>query len=205
MAATITPVILPVPEAVRLLAPAERARALSDLAREALVHSAERLQIVLGPLQKDARGAPLPAAGHYWSLTHKPLFAAGVLAPAAVGLDLEALRPCTPALYRRAATESEWALIGGDDPRIMFFRCWTAKEAVLKAVGEGMRDWLRCRIHEVIDDTHLLVDYRGVRWSVEQFFFRGHIASIAGSGLRVEWRLLDGLPGAAIDRVTGFQ
>lgn len=192
MAATITPVILPVPETLRRLPAAERVRGLSDLAREALAHSARRLQIVLGPLKKDARGAPLPVAGHYWSLTHKPLFAAAVLAPAAVGLDLEALRPCTPALYRRTATESEWALIGGDDPPIRFFRCWTAKEAVLKAVGEGIRDWPRCRIHHVIDDTRLVVDYRGVLWPVEQFFFRGHIASIAGSGFRVEWRLLDG-------------
>jgi 4'-phosphopantetheinyl transferase len=130
-------------------------------------------------------------AGHHWSLTHKPHFAAGVLAPAAVGLDLEALRPCTPALFRRIAAESEWALIGGDDPRIMFFRCWTAKEAVLKAVGEGMRDWSHCRIRQVADDTRLVVDYRGAAWPVEQFFFRGHVASLAGSGFHVEWGLED--------------
>ncbi|MFO7708650.1 MAG: 4'-phosphopantetheinyl transferase superfamily protein [Desulfobacterales bacterium] len=191
MASTIYPVILPVPEAVRRLAPAERVQALSDLARQALARSAQRLQSVLGPLRKDARGAPLPVAGHHWSLTHKPHFAAGVLAPAAVGLDLEALRPCTPALFRRIAAESEWALIGGDDPRVMFFRCWTAKEAVLKAVGEGMRDWSHCRIRQVADGTRLVVDYRGAAWPVEQFFFRSHVASLAGSGFRVEWGLED--------------
>ncbi|MCU0561447.1 MAG: 4'-phosphopantetheinyl transferase superfamily protein [Desulfobacterales bacterium] len=192
MTATITPVILPVPETVLRLPPADRARALSDLAREALALSAQRLQIVLGPLRKDDRGAPLPVAGHYWSLTHKPLFAAAVLAPAPVGLDLEALRPCTPALYRRSAAESEWALLGGGDPRITFFRCWTAKEAVLKAGGEGIRDWPRCRIHRVDDDSHLVVDYRGALWPVEQFFFSGHIASIAGSGFCVRWHLQGG-------------
>ncbi len=192
MAATITPVILPVPETVRRMAPAARVRALSDLARQALVRSAERLQVVLGPLQKDARGAPIPVAGFHWSLTHKPLFAGAVLAPAVVGLDLEALRPCSPALYRRTATDSEWALIGGDDPQIIFFRCWTAKEAVLKAVGEGLRDWSRCRIHQVSDGRRLVVDYRNTLWPVEHFFFQGHVASIAGSGFRVKWRLEDG-------------
>lgn len=193
MAATVYPVILPVPEAVRQLAPAERARSLSDLARSALLRSARRLPAVLGPLRKDARGAPVPVGGHFWSLTHKPLFAGAVLAPAAVGLDLETVRPCSPALYRRTATDLEWALPGGDDPQVMFFRYWTAKEAVLKAGGEGMRDLARCRIHRVVDEARLVVDYRDALWPVEQFFFQGHVASIAGSGFRVEW-VLEGPP-----------
>ena len=192
MATTIYPVILPVPETLRRLAPAERVRALSELARRALACSAQRLQVVLGALRKDARGAPLPVAGHHWSLTHKPLFAGAVLAPAAVGLDLEALRSCSPALYRRTATDAEWALFGGSDPRIIFFRCWTAKEAVLKAVGEGMRGWSHCRIHQVSGDMRLAVDYRDTLWPVEQVFFHGHVASLAGRGFRVEWHPADG-------------
>ena len=89
----IYPVILPVPPEVRELPPRERVRALSRRAREALALSAERLGVALGPLEKDARGAPLPCAGWFWSLTHKPLYVGGVLAPHPVGVDLEQLRP----------------------------------------------------------------------------------------------------------------
>jgi hypothetical protein len=33
------------------------------------------------------------------------------------------------------------------------------------------------------------VDYGGESWPVEQFFFDGHVASVAGRDFRVEWTL----------------
>lgn len=192
MAATITPVILPVPETVRRMPPRERAIELSALARRALARSAERLGVPLGPLDTDERGAPIPFGAWFWSLSHKPHFAGAVLAPAAVGLDIEAIRPVAPGLRRRTAAEQEWALLPEGDPEVTFFRCWTAKEAVLKTGGEGIRDWTRCRIRRVIDERRLVLDYRDMLWPVEQFFFKDHIASIAGSGFQVKWHLLDG-------------
>lgn len=189
MTATIHPVILPVPAEARDLPPKRRVRFLSGHAREALRRSAERLQIELGPLEKDSRGAPLPCQDHYWSVTHKPDYVGGVLAPSPVGLDLEKIRPCSEALFRKAASEEEWALAGRSDRDQLFFRYWTAKEAVLKTGGEGIMDLSRCRIRKVLGDAHLLVDYGRITWPVEQIFFDGHVASVASQGVRLEWIL----------------
>jgi 4'-phosphopantetheinyl transferase len=183
----IYPVILPVPVATRGLAPRERVRFLSQHAREALRRSAGRLGIELEPLHKNARGAPLPFQGHFWSLTHKPEYVGAVLAPSPVGMDLEPIRPCSSALLRRTATEEEWALAGGGDRETFFLRYWTAKEAVLKTGSEGIKDLSRCLIRQVIDATRLGVDYHGRRWTVEQAFFDGHVASVACQDARLEW------------------
>jgi 4'-phosphopantetheinyl transferase len=189
MPAVIYPVILPVPAEVKQLPPKQRVQSLSDCARQALALSAGRLGIRLGPLEKDDRGAPIPCHGNFWSLSHKPDYVGGVVAPAAIGLDIEKLRPCSPALRRKAADAAEWVLMGHGDVQTTFFRYWTAKEAVLKARGEGLRDLSRCRIDHILDPTHLRVDYAGKTWTVEHFFFEGHVAAIAAGGFRVEWTL----------------
>jgi 4'-phosphopantetheinyl transferase len=187
MTPIIHPVILPVPADARDLPPPRKVRFLSRHAREALRRSAERMQVELGPLEKDPRGAPLPSRGYFWSVTHKPEYVGGVLAPAPVGLDLEKIRPCSEALFRKAASEEEWALADGSDPEQLFFRYWTAKEAVLKTGGEGIKDLSRCRIRKVLDDARLLVDYGGITWPVEQIFFDGHIVSATIQRGRLEW------------------
>jgi len=184
---TIYPVILPVPVEARDLPHGPRIRFLSRHAREALRQSAERLQVELGPLEKDPRGAPLPCQGYFWSVTHKPEYVGGVLASSPVGLDLEKIRPCSEALFRKTASEEEWALADCSDCDRLFFRYWTAKEAVLKTGGEGIKDLSRCRIRQVIDASHLLVDYAGCSWTVEQVFFDGHLASATIQGARLEW------------------
>ncbi len=187
---TIYPVILPVPPEARSLPPRRRVQFLSRHAREALRLSAERMHVELGPLEKDARGAPLPFDGNFWSLTHKPDYVGGVVAPATVGIDLEQLRPCPAGLFRKTASAQEWALAADSDDQRIFFRYWTAKEAVLKTGGEGIKDLSRCRIARIESDARLYVDYAGVTWPVDQFFFDGHVASVANSGFRPEWLLL---------------
>jgi 4'-phosphopantetheinyl transferase len=189
-AMTIYPVILPVPPEARSLPPRRRVQFLSRHAREALRLSADRMHVELGPLAKDDRGAPLPFNGNFWSLTHKPAYVAGVVAPTVVGLDLEQVRPCSPALFRKTASAPEWSLPGGGDDPLTFFRYWTAKEAVLKTGGEGIKDLSRCRIARIESGTRLYVDYAGVSWPVDQFYFDGHVASVANSGFRPEWLLL---------------
>lgn len=186
---TICPVILPVPAETRGLSARRRVLFLSRHAREALRRSAERLQVDLGPLEKDPRGAPLPCQGYFWSVTHKPDYVGGVLAPSPVGMDLEKIKPASAALFRRTASEEEWALADKSPRETLFFRYWTAKEAVLKVGGEGIKDLSRCRIREVPDEAHLLVDYRGTTWPVEQTVFDGHVASVASQGVRLEWIL----------------
>ncbi len=182
----ICPVILAVPNQQQQLTGREKVSFLSRHARRALEISAQKRKIQLGDLEKNENGVPLPFNGNYWSVTHKTGYVAGVISRERIGIDLEKIRPIKEALYRKTACESEWKL-SNTDKTVLFFRYWTSKESVLKALGTGIRDLLKCRIKRVIDDGHLVVDYREHHWVVEHFYFNGHIASVVKNNVDVKW------------------
>ena len=102
---TIFPVILHVPEAVKGFKPKDRVIFLSRHARSALAKSAEKTGLRLGKLIKDDNGVPMPVDGIYWSITHKTDFVGGVVAPAAIGIDIEKIRSCSQGVYLKTAAE----------------------------------------------------------------------------------------------------
>ena len=183
---TLHPVIMAVPEKDRRLKMRARVACLSRLAREAVHLSAAAAGYRLEILEKDESGVPQPSNGIYWSLTHKPRYVAGVVSVSPVGLDLENMYPRAEALFKKVANENEWALSQGDR-WLGFYRFWTAKEAVLKAVGRGLGGLGQCRIENLIDEKQLQVFCKNRLWRVEQCFFNGHVAAIVKNGKRVEW------------------
>ena len=187
---TLHPVIMAVPKDDCLLKGREMVDALRRHARKALATAVQISGLTLGPLEKDDKGAPLPSNGHYWSLSHKTANVAAVVAPCPVGIDIEALRPCHQSLYRRIASSDEWRLAPEVSERI-FFRYWTAKEAVLKAVGKGIVALSRCRIHQIVDDTHMELSYDGSVWRVAQCWTADdHIAAVTATDNRIQWHLM---------------
>lgn len=182
------PVILAVPDKEQKLTGREKVANLSNHARRALEISAQKSCIELGDLTKNENGAPLPFGGNYWSLTHKPRYVGGVIAPTQIGIDIEKIRPCSKALFRKTANESEWGLSDADSFKL-FFRYWTSKESVLKASGTGIRDLSKCRIAQIIDHNHLVINYEDRKWLIEHFYFDGHIASVVKNDFDVEWTI----------------
>jgi 4'-phosphopantetheinyl transferase len=182
----IYPVILAVPDKEQQLKGREKVSFLSKHARKALEISAKKSRIQLTDLKKDEKGVPLPFNGHYWSLTHKPEYVAAVIASTPIGIDIEKIRSCSKALFKKTARDSEWKL-SDTDPFILFYRYWTSKESVLKTSGTGIRDLLTCRIISIIDDNHLVIEYRNQEWLLEHFYFDRHIASIVKNDFHVEW------------------
>lgn len=182
------PVILAVPDKEQKLTGREKVANLSNYARRALEISAQKSCIELGDLTKNENGAPLPFDGNYWSLTHKPRYVGGVIAPTQIGIDIEKIRPCSKALFRKTANESEWGLSDADSFKL-FFRYWTSKESVLKASGTGIRDLSKCRIVQIIDRNHLVINYEDRKWLIEHFYFDGHIASVVKNDFDVEWTI----------------
>jgi len=182
------PVILAVPDKEQKLTGREKVANLSNHARRALEISAQKSCIELGDLTKNENGAPLPFGGNYWSLTHKPRYVGGVIAPTQIGIDIEKIRPCSEALFRKTANESEWGLSDADSFKL-FFRYWTSKESVLKASGTGIRDLSKCRIVQIIDHNHLVTNYEDRKWLIEHFYFDGHIASVVKNDFDVEWTI----------------
>lgn len=191
---TLFPVILPVPAEVQDFKPRERVIFLSRHARQALRLAAQKSGIRLGEVVKDDSGAPLPFGGIHWSVSHKTRYVCGVVAPDRIGIDIESVRDFSDGLFRKTATEREWALADMEsDPVIAFFRYWTAKEAVLKATGIGIKDLLKCRVDKIFDDRQLQIQYDGQNWLIEHFFFKDHVASIVKSSFQIEW-CVDNIP-----------
>ncbi len=185
----IYPVVMPVPPFERDLSGKEKTARLSALARRALFRSAEKSGVTLDHLDKDERGAPLPFEGTHWSVSHKETFVAGVVAPAPVGIDIERVRPCDEALFRKTGTEEEWALGEGARDTHLFFRYWTAKEAVLKTTGAGFREFSQCRVSAIVDDHILALWYRDREWRVAHFYFDGHMAAVVKDGWDIVWSM----------------
>ncbi|MGD8524279.1 MAG: 4'-phosphopantetheinyl transferase superfamily protein [Desulfobacterales bacterium] len=188
---TIFPVILSVPEKVADYKPRDRVTFLSQHARKAIAASAQKSGISPGELKKDENGAPLPFEGTYWSITHKSEYVAGVVSPRPIGIDIEKILPCSRGLYKRTATQSEWSLADqSQDDFSIFYRYWTAKEAVLKASTTGIKDLLKCRIEQIIDEHHLAINYLNKKWFIEHHFFNDHIASIVQNDARIVWTII---------------
>ncbi len=185
---TIHPVILRVPESAGELDRRDRTRFLSEHARRALAASAEKSGVRLDRLEKAENGAPLPANGIHWSVTHKPAYVGGVVAPVPIGLDIEGIRPVREGMYAKVAGPAEWAL-SDEEPVHTFFRFWTAKEAVLKATGTGIVDLSRCVVRRVAGPERVVLAYQGRGWEVVQVFFDGHVASVVEEGMGVVWEV----------------
>ncbi|WP_319408211.1 4'-phosphopantetheinyl transferase superfamily protein [uncultured Desulfosarcina sp.] len=185
-ATTIFPVILTVSEADQRLSGRDKVKALSRLARSALMKSCEKSGLHLNSFPKNQKGVPLPVGGVHWSVTHKSDMVGGVASTSPVGMDLETIRPVSDALLAKVASEDEWKLVGGNRQN-NFFRFWTAKEAVLKAVGKGMAGLSRCRVAAIADDTYMTLTYDETRWPVAHYWFDDHVAALTARHFSVSW------------------
>ena len=181
------PVVLKVPEFIRELPLPRRAKALGELARESVSLSAHRAGLSMVHFLKGQRGQPLPWCGVHWSLTHKPLYVAGVVSVCPVGIDIECIKPVSAGLFSRICRKEEAVLFHGLSREMVFFKCFTAKEAVLKRHGMGLTSLGSVWVRQVSDAGHLDVSYENTFARVEQFNLDGHLLSITGDGADVIW------------------
>jgi 4'-phosphopantetheinyl transferase len=186
---TVNAVILKVPDHVNTLTPKDRAVFLSAHARKAAQCSANLIFIDDFECKKSASGVPLPQNGFFWSISHKPGYVGGVVAESPLGIDIEKMKPVTDALKAKLASPQEWHLDKTIDPTTLFFRFWTAKEAVLKALGIGLKGFGQCKIKRILSSFRTQLSFQGTLWQVEHFFFDQHIASITIDNDPIQWVL----------------
>ncbi len=77
----------------------------------------------------------------HFSLSHSGDLAALAVAAFPIGLDIEIMRPVSrdlPDRYFSAIERDGLRALHGETWREAFFRCWTRKEAVIKALGMGL-------------------------------------------------------------------
>jgi len=190
---TIHPVILAVPLPDQQLIRRPKVEALRRNARTALVHSARfsGVQMHMDRLEKAENGAPLPNAGIHWSLSHKSAYVAAVTSHKPIGIDIEQIKPVHDGVRKRTADAAEWAL--SVDPDLhLFFRYWTAKEAVLKAVGKGLTGLEQCRVIRIVDAQRLVLAYEGDQWTVTHHWVgQEHLVAVTSDDVAIEWHVLD--------------
>ena len=150
------------------------------------------------PISFDRRGAPKPQRGIHFTLTHKQQWAGALVGRCRLGFDVEKLRRIRlRRTFEHIANTKEWALFQSRNQTENFFRVWTAKEAVLKAIGTGLRDLSRCHLVHVTprrgSTARLTLSCKGRRWHVLQHFFKGHLASLTLTSPRqqVRWHFED--------------
>ncbi len=171
----------------------ERVAAQRRAARAALDEAARRIGLAVAAWpQEQEGGRPLPVGGLHWSISHDADYVAAVLAPVAVGIDLERIAQRRAALTERVADEQERALFPTFDAQA-FTRLWTAKEARLKVAGVGLGELSRCRLEAVLGDE-LRLRHRGALHRVIETRFGDHILALAaalpeGSAPEVVWHL----------------
>ena len=139
----------------RLLSGDERRRAgrvVFPILAERFIAAHGRLRQILGhrlgldpaslSFMTNAYGKPELIDGQvHFSLSHSGDLAALAVATFPIGLDIEIMRPVSrelPERYFSAIERAGLRALEGESWRDAFFRCWTRKEAVIKALGLGL-------------------------------------------------------------------
>ncbi|MGD9249707.1 MAG: 4'-phosphopantetheinyl transferase superfamily protein [Desulfobacterales bacterium] len=188
----LNPVMLKVPPTVAHLPGRPKVAILSRLARVAVRISARLTGLAPVRCEKDDQGVPQPSNGIYWSVAHKPEWVAGVVAAAPVGIDIEKIRPQTDSLYRRIAGPQEWRLGAGLAKTHLFYRVWTAKEAVLKAEGLGLRGLARCRLTAIADQDRMRLRFDQHAWTIVHHDLPNHVAALTLVADCIRWQINPG-------------
>lgn len=165
--------------------------ALSRLARDCAHLSCERSGTGSIGFEKDDAGVPLPGAGWYWSVSHKSGMVCGVVSRGPVGIDIERFKPVSKGLFSRIVRSDErdrfYDGFGPSQADKIFFRTFTAKEAVLKKEGVGIKGLPSVQVKRVTDNTHLVVGFKGKNYQIEHFYLDDHIVSVTKDLFEVSW------------------
>lgn len=136
--------------AARFLAERERRRflvaraTLRRLLGERLGVSPRAVRLTTGEHGKPALARPFSESGLRFNVSHsEDLAVYGFARGREIGVDVEAVRSIedAEAIVRRFFSRNECSAFLALDPvdrPLAFFRCWTRKEAFIKAIGEGL-------------------------------------------------------------------
>ncbi|MCD4741935.1 MAG: 4'-phosphopantetheinyl transferase superfamily protein [Desulfobacteraceae bacterium] len=142
-------------------------------------------------LEKGENGQPLPSNNVFWSISHKDEYAGGLVSKSIAGIDVEIIKNISLPLFNRIVSQKEKKCFKTDEDKIVFFRCFTAKEAVLKALGVGLVGLSYVSVIKVEDSLNMLLRYKNKEYKVEHIFFDKYIASVVKDDskdtYKVEW------------------
>ncbi len=184
--AVLMPVLAEAPERT-----SKRVTMQREASREALRECARRSGVPIDGWVKGPDNVPRAQGIHHWSVTHKRLWSAAVIADRPVGIDIEHVLPRrNESVFDAVASAAEWSIVG-ERSWPAFFRLWTAKEATLKANGQGIGQLSECRLASIPDAMHMTLLYRNEEWLIEHFHHADHVAAVTCVGDGVSWAAVD--------------
>ena len=111
-----------------------------------------------------------PVSGIHFNLSHCKSAIACVVAPFAVGVDIERIGRYDEALARHVLNDQEFSTVQqASDPQLAFTRYWTQKEAIVKLTGRGIDDDLK----------NILLKYKDVALRTEEYPDEGYVLTVA--------------------------
>jgi 4'-phosphopantetheinyl transferase len=160
---------------------------LRELLGRYLGESAPGIQLRYGARGKPALFKPLPLR---FNVSHSHGVAAFAFTRGMeVGIDIEKIRldfagEQVASLYFAEQEITELGGLPGESRAEGFFKCWTRKEAYLKARGEGLQIPLRSfQVTVTNDEPQELIDEAGSRWSLYGFEpWPGFAGAVVGEG-----------------------
>lgn len=161
--------------------------ALSRLARDSAMASASRSHLEVREFAKDEKGVPIPSGGVFWSVSHKENRVAGVVAKSPVGIDIEKIKPVSDRLIKRVVKPKESSLFRHTDPYAVFFKVFTAKEAVLKHTGIGLKGLSSIEVVGAPDENNLILMCSEQKYWVENYWFDGYLAAVTKNNTDINW------------------
>ena len=177
-----------------------------DILSRYLGNAAEAIRFQYSAYGKPQWGAPALCSGIHFNTSNSGLLALYALTVGRdVGVDLEELRPVPnlEALVEHcfSALEKEtFRALPAAGRQIAFFRCWTRKEAYIKAVGEGFSIPLdHFDVAFTMEEPARLLGTRGcpeeaARWTLRELDpGDGYLGALAVKGKSVRLQLLDWL------------
>ncbi len=167
----------------------DKVHKVSRFSRKSVKASALKSKCSVDRFETDTQGVPMPINGCFWSVSHKSEFVAGVISKTAVGIDIEKVKPVSDALFNRIVDDDELKCFSGEERRVMFFRAFTAKEAVLKKTSVGIKGLSNTKVISVVDETNLVVEFSNQKYFIENFYFESYLASITKEKCDVLWAL----------------
>ncbi len=70
---------------------------------------------------------------------------------------------------------------------LIFFKIFTAKEAVLKACGIGLKGISKIKVVNASNFFHTILEYNKIFYTVEHFILDSHLASVVKHNTKIIW------------------
>ena len=184
---TLEPVLIPVPLLYPHRSP-QQVQQQRQSTRKALLRCAGWIGAPQNGWRKNDQNVPQPLGNYFWSVSHKRHWCGAVIAHQPVGIDIEAMLPRRRFYYEALGSVAEWDQLGEKNMH-SFYRLWTAKEATLKANGEGIGKLLDCHLKTIEDDRRMILQFQDKAWRIEHFYFDHHVAAVTCRHGHVAWHV----------------